>query len=64
MGNNGYGWTELLKFRGEDGALLTWFSSAAPEFDVGTELTLDGTVKAHKEYRGTKETLLTRVKVL
>lgn len=63
MGDNGYGWTELLKFRTEDGNVLTWFTGAAGNVDIGEDVVLDGTVKAHKEYQGARETQLTRVKM-
>lgn len=63
MGDNGYGWTELLKMRDEKGNLYTWFTGAAPSVDVGEDLVIDGTVGAHKDFNGVQETQLTRVRV-
>jgi hypothetical protein len=58
-----WGPSTLVKFLTEDGNLLTWFASGDKDYDVGTEVTLDGTVKRHHEYNGTKETQLTRAVV-
>ncbi len=64
LGEDGYGgWRELLKFRTEAGEVLTWFSASAPPFDIGEDLVITGTIKAHNEYQGAKETLVTRVAV-
>ena len=63
MGDNGYGWTELLKMRDGEGNLYSWFTGAGPSVDIGEEVTIDGTVKAHREWANTAETQLTRVKV-
>ena len=64
MGDNGWGETELLKFRSDDGDLFAWFTGSCPRLDIGEKVTIDGTVKRHSEFKGTKETLLTRVRVL
>lgn len=64
MGDNGYGWTELLKFKTEDGDLLTWFTGTEPRLPDNCEVVLDGTVKAHKEFKGIQETQLTRVRIV
>jgi hypothetical protein len=64
MGDNGYGWTTLYKFRDDAGNLYTWFTGSAPHMDVGNDVVLDGTVKRHNEYQGIRETQLTRAKVV
>lgn len=64
LGDNGWGWTELFKFRTEDGAVVTWITGSAPEIEPGMKYQLSGTVKKHKEYKGIKETQITRVKVV
>ena len=65
IGDNGYGgWTRLLKFRDEAGNLYTWFTASETGIDIGEQAVIDGTVKDHTEYKGVRETLLTRVAVL
>lgn len=64
MGDRGYGETSLLKFRDEAGNIFSWFTGSYPNVDVGEDVVIDGTVKRHTEFRGVKETQLTRVKVL
>lgn len=54
-----YGTTYVWKIVGEDGNIFTWKTgNSVPE--VGT---ITGTVKEHKEYRGVKQTELTRCRV-
>lgn len=59
-----YGETVLYKFRDPAGNVMSWFSSGGAELDVGQEVVMDATVKAHAEYRGVAETQLTRGKVV
>ena len=58
---NQYGYTYLYKILGEDGNVYVWYSSKFfgenPEWKV-----IKGTVKDHKEYKGIKQTILTRCK--
>jgi len=56
-----YGLTIIHLMEDKDGNVFKWFSSG-PELDEGEFLTLKATVKDHGEYKGTKETLLTRVR--
>jgi len=56
-----YGASHLHKMRDPDGHLLVWFSSNF-RANVGDILNGKGTVKAHQEYRGVKQTVLTRCK--
>jgi hypothetical protein len=58
-----YGWTTLHIFKDQDGNIATWFSSNK-EFEVGEVVTLNATVKEHKEYEGTKQTVLTRCNMI
>ena len=58
-----YGLTTITKFKAEDGRLATWFASTEPACDIGDEIYVTGRVKAHNEYNGRKETILTRCKV-
>lgn len=58
-----YGTTHIYKLLDKGGNLLTWFSSSAV-LKEGESYVLKGTVKAHEEYKGTKQTVITRCKVV
>lgn len=62
-GGGYYGPSYLMKFRDASGNIFSWFSSNCFALDIGQEIKLDGTVKAHTEYKGAKETQLTRCKI-
>lgn len=58
-----YGTTTLYTILTKDGNLVKWFSSSEALGDKeGVEVTIEGTVKAHDDYQGTKSTVLTRCK--
>lgn len=59
-----WGARTLVKFVDAQGNVLTWFASGDREYRPGAALTIDGTVKAHKDYQGNAETALTRVKAV
>jgi hypothetical protein len=54
-----FGMTTLHQFKDEKGNIATWFSSNK-EFEEGETITINATVKEHKEYRDRKQTVLTR----
>jgi len=60
-----YGYTYLYQIETEQG-LAKWFASnecsGIPK--EGKQVTLKGTVKEHKEYKGAKETIVTRCKLI
>lgn len=63
-----WGYTQLFGMRTEDGQLLIWKTTSDPSVDgrfiqAGHKLLLTGTVKEHSEYRGEKQTIMTRCKV-
>lgn len=58
-----YGVSTLLVIE-SDGNVVKWFASGEKEFEIGAQIRLAGTVKAHDEYKGRKETVVTRCKVL
>ncbi len=62
-GGGQFGPSWLMKFRTEDGNILTWFSSRYFSLIPGERLQLEGTVKGHSSYKDAKETLLTRCKI-
>jgi hypothetical protein len=58
-----YGYTTVLKLREDStGALLVWKStnSGATREDVGKRYNVKGTVKKHDEYKGVKQTMVSR----
>lgn len=58
-----YGTTVLYTFKDQDGNLYKWFASREALGDkTGEVVTIKATVKGHEEFRGMKETLLTRAK--
>ena len=63
--NGYYGSTLLVRMIDTDGNTLTTFYSGYKfEPKVGDKFTIKGTVKAHKEFKGWKNTMLTRVKMV
>lgn len=57
-----YGETGIHRMQDTDGNLLVWFASSSAEWlDVGAEVQIKATVKKHDEYKGTKQTILSRV---
>jgi hypothetical protein len=54
----------MIKFLDDSGNVMTWFASGNyPGLEPGRKVKITGTVKAHNEYQGVKETQLTRVDV-
>lgn len=53
----------VYKFEDENGNALIWNTGSYQDFEEGKSYTLSASVKEHKEYRGTKQTALTRCKV-
>lgn len=53
----------ICRFREGNGNMAVWFASGAPgiELTEGESYDVDATVKSHGEYRGKKQTMLTRV---
>lgn len=58
-----YGTTTLVSFRTAEGKVAKWFASGVKEFEVGDEMVIDATVKAHEQYSGQDQTMITRAKV-
>lgn len=57
-----YGLTYLHTFENEDHCFV-WFTSKALDATEGETYTVTATVKENKEYKGTKQTVITRAKV-
>lgn len=58
-----YGYTNIYTFLSEDKHVLMWFSTKDIDVEIGQIVNIRGTVKGHKEYNGTKQTVITRCKV-
>lgn len=56
-----FGWTYIYKFTDASGNVYVWKTSK--DLDCETSYSIVGTVKDHKEFRGVKQTELTRCKV-
>lgn len=59
-----YGYVYLYKLVDAEGNQLTWFASSPALKDVSGKFKLKFTVKAHNEYKGIKQTIITRAKVI
>ena len=59
-----FGEKNVHTFEDENGNVLTWWASNGTELDVGRRYVVDFTIKNHGEFRGVRETTLTRVKVV
>jgi len=57
-----YGHTDIVKFKNADGNMFTWFASDYTTLERGDRMSIKGTIKKHDEYRGVKQTILTRCK--
>jgi hypothetical protein len=57
------GRSEIVIVRAE-GALFKWNSSRVTGFEVGDKVEGTATVKAHQEYRGDRQTVITRAKLV
>ena len=58
-----YGVTHVYTFEDAQGYQLVWKTGTFLEQEVGAQVNLKGTIKAHSEYKGIKQTELTRCKV-
>lgn len=64
MRETDFGITGIHKLHDEAGNDLVWFASAGAVIKEGESVWIAGTVKGHNEFRGRKETALSRVNVL
>jgi len=58
-----YGITAVVSMMSGENSLV-WFASGGTNLEEGKSYTLKGTVKAHGEYHGVKQTTLTRCKAI
>jgi hypothetical protein len=59
-----YGTSYLHKMLTPEGNMATWFASINPRVEIGEERVVVATVKGHEDYKGAKQTALSRVKFL
>jgi len=59
-----WGWCVVIKLLSVDGNVFTWFTSTEPDLEVGNSYVLKGTVKNHDDYKGIKQTILSRCKIM
>ena len=67
-----YGFTYIHLFHDDENHVFKWSSSCGnlgknfnwAEYEVGQKYLMKGTIKAHDEYKGAKQTVITRCKVL
>lgn len=65
-----YGYTHIIKFLDQNKNSIVWYSSKGIEsvinsinIKIGDKVNIKGTIKDHKEYKGEKQTLITRCKL-
>lgn len=55
--------TNIHSFKDENGNEIIWKTSNFIEADYGTKMVITGTIKGYKDYKGVKQTILTRCKL-
>lgn len=58
-----FGYQNVYTFNDENGNVLTWISAVVVGASLGASVKVRATIKEHKEYRGEKQTVITRAKV-
>lgn len=59
-----YGSKQLVRMEDDQGHTIIWWNSSSQRMDQGKQYTITGgTVKKHDEFRGVKQTVLTRAKL-
>ncbi len=59
-----FGGSNIYTFKDEDGNDITWFTSVALKKEVGDTFDVKATIKAHNDYKGKKQTLISRATVM
>ena len=61
-----FGWMSIYLFEDSDGNQFKWNTSSGFDhvLDEGEKIKINGTIKAHSEYDGIKQTVLTRCKLV
>jgi hypothetical protein len=53
----------MFIFNDEQGNCIVWKATSNPSMEIGQTYSVKGTVKDHTDYKGTKQTLLTRCSI-
>ncbi len=56
-----FGVRTLIRFETAEGSILIWWASGDTKFEEGQTIDITGTVKKHDDYKGTPQTVLSRV---
>ena len=57
-----FGTTMIVRMTDSDDNIFVWFATSYPDLERGDHVTITGTIKGHDEYRGAKQTVLSRCK--
>lgn len=57
-----FGWTHIITFLNGDNVII-WFTATDIKYAVGESCYMSATIKEHKEYKGEKQTVVTRAKL-
>lgn len=63
VGQNQFGVSVLIKYKDSAGNIFCWFTGEGKARANGDSVILSGTIKAHNEFKGSKETQLTRCRI-
>lgn len=58
-----FGWTNIFTFQTENDNVLVWFTATEPDIKLGDNLFLSGKIKDRTEYKGLKQTVVTRCRI-
>lgn len=61
--NGRYGYSQVVKFKDENGNILTWFTAVNITVEVGSACKLSGTIKKYDIYKDQHVTIVTRCKI-
>lgn len=62
LGDRGFGIKYLYRFIADDDAVVVWFSTTVLDAALNDRVRFRSTVKAHEEFRGAPQTVVTRVR--
>ena len=58
-----FGWTNIFTFQDENDNVLTWFTSTEPDIKLGDSFFISAIIKDRTEYKGLKQTVISRAKI-
>ena len=61
--NTAYGVTRILTFKIGNDIAVSFYTGRKELPEIGTEFSLTGTVKCHKEFNGINQTILNRISI-